>query len=69
MVGVNRILRGLSIPCVLGDSNLDSDQEKQLRRKYIIKSIDILMTKIEDPTVFFADKKGSSPDYGKVNQK
>jgi hypothetical protein len=52
MVGVNRILRGQSITCVVGNSVLTKEQEKALRRKYILRALEILQTEVDRPTIF-----------------
>jgi betaine reductase len=52
MVGVNRILQGQSITCVVGNAVLTKEQEKALRRKYVLRAIEILQTKVEKPTIF-----------------
>jgi len=52
MVGVNRILQGQSITCVVGNSVLTKDQEKALRRKYVLRALEILQTEVSRPTIF-----------------
>ncbi len=52
MVGVNRILQGQSITCVVGNSVLTKEQEKALRRKYILRAIEILQTEVNRSTIF-----------------
>jgi hypothetical protein len=52
MVGVSRVLRGETITCVLGNSDLPEEQEKALRRKYVKRALEILETDIDSPTVF-----------------
>jgi hypothetical protein len=52
MVGVNRILRGQSITCVIGNSVLTKEQEKVLRRKYVLRALEILQTDVTYPTIF-----------------
>ena len=52
MVGVNRILQGQSITCVVGNSVVTTEQEKALRRKYVLKALEILQTEVEKPTIF-----------------
>jgi len=42
MVGVNRILRGQTVPCVVGNSALNKEQERALRRKIILRALEIL---------------------------
>jgi glycine reductase complex component B subunit gamma len=55
MVGVNRILRGQSITCVLGNSVLTPEQEKALRRKYVRRALEILQTDVDGPAIFTLD--------------
>ncbi len=52
MVGANRILRGQSITCVVGNSVLTREQEKVLRRKYVLRALEILQADVESPTIF-----------------
>ena len=52
MVGVNRILRGQSITCVIGNSVLTKEQEKVLHRKYVLRALEILQTDVTCPTIF-----------------
>ena len=42
MVGVSRILRGQTVPCVVGNSVLNKEQEKTLRRKIILRAMEML---------------------------
>lgn len=58
MVGVNRVLQGQSITCVVGNSVLTKEQEKGLRRKYVLRAIEILQTHVEKPTIFTLEGKG-----------
>jgi hypothetical protein len=52
MVGVNRILQGQSVTCVVGNSVLTREQEKALRRKYVLRALEILQTPVDAPTIF-----------------
>jgi hypothetical protein len=52
MVGVNRILRGQTITCVVGNSVLTAEQEKTLRRRYILRALEILQMELAVPQVF-----------------
>jgi betaine reductase len=49
MVGVNRILRGQTVPCVVGNSALNKEQEKALRRKIIERALEILQMEAPGP--------------------
>ena len=52
MVGVTRILRGLSVTNLLGDSGLAPEQEKHLRRRFVLRAIELLQTGLEDKQIF-----------------
>jgi glycine reductase len=53
MVGVNRILRGQTVPCVVGNSTLNKEQERALRRKIILRALEILQMKAQEPKKVF----------------
>lgn len=53
MVGVNRVLRGQTITCVVGNSVLTKEQEKELRRKYVLRALEILQTDDVGPQKLF----------------
>jgi glycine reductase len=53
MVGVNRILRGQTVPCVVGNSALNKEQEKALRRKIVLRAIAILQIDAPGPKTLF----------------
>jgi len=52
MMGVTRILRGASVTNLLGDAQMKPDQEKGLRKKYILRALQILQTEIEGQQIF-----------------
>lgn len=52
MVGVNRVLRGSRVTCVLGDGNLSEEMDKRLRRKYVTRALEILQMDVKDKKVF-----------------
>ena len=52
MVGVNRVLVGQSVTCLIGNSLLTREQEKALRRKYVLRALELLQTPVDGPTVF-----------------
>lgn len=52
MVGSNRIVAGSKIINPLGNENLDSQDEKDLRRHILEKAIEALQTDIQAQTVF-----------------
>jgi hypothetical protein len=55
MVGINRALRGQTITNLLGDSNLPPEKEKELRRKYVLRALEILSTDVQKPQMFSLD--------------
>ncbi len=56
MVGVNRILQGKAITHPVGDPALTKEQELELRRKYLLRALEILQMTVEGPTVFTLEK-------------
>lgn len=52
MVGLTRVLSGTVIPNPYGDVNLTPEREKDLRRKYIMRALDLLQQDVEETTVF-----------------
>ncbi len=52
MIGVTRVLRGSSVTNVLGDAELKEEQEKRLRRKYVLRALEILRMDIKEKQVF-----------------
>ncbi len=58
MVRVHRILRGQTVPNVLGDNSLTPEQEKSLRRKYMLRAIEMFQAEVvDDPVVWTLDAK------------
>lgn len=51
-VGANRIVPAIAIPHPLGDPTKSAEEEKELRRKIIEKSLLALQTEITEQTVF-----------------
>lgn len=51
-VGANRIVPAIAIPYPLGNPALSLEEEKEIRRKILNKSIDALGTEISEQTVF-----------------
>lgn len=51
-VGANRIVPAIAIPHPLGNPALDAAEEKNLRRKIVLKSLDALATEVDGQTVF-----------------
>jgi glycine reductase complex component B subunit gamma len=52
MVGINRALRGQTVTNLLGDAGLPAEKEKQLRRKYVLRALEILSTDVQTPQMF-----------------
>ena len=55
MVGVNRILQGQTVPCPVGNSVLTPEQEKGLRRKYVLRALELFQKEVDGPTVFLLE--------------
>ena len=55
MVGVSRILSGKTITNPYGDAELPPDREKELRRKYIARALELLHTDVDKSTLFTID--------------
>ncbi len=51
MLGVNRIVQGRAVTNPVGDPSLTKEQEKELRRKYVLKALELLQKDVEGPTV------------------
>ena len=51
-VGANRIVPTVAIPHPLGDPSLSPEDEKNLRRKLVMKAIKALETEVDGQTVF-----------------
>ena len=52
MVGANRIIPAAGIVHPLGNAELTSEQEKELRRKIVEKALEALETEVEGQRVF-----------------
>ena len=57
MVGVNRIVQGRAVTNPLGDPTLTKEQEKELRREYVLKALELLQKDVEGPTVSTLEKE------------
>ena len=55
MIGVTRVLRGVSVPNVLGNSALSKDREKLLQRNYMLRALQVLGTEIADKEIFMLE--------------
>ena len=51
-VGANRIVPAVAIPHPLGDPTKPFEEEKELRRRLVMKALKALQTEIKDQTVF-----------------
>ena len=51
-VGANRIIPTVAIPYPLGNPALTKEDEKELRRKLVVKALKALETPITEQTVF-----------------
>jgi hypothetical protein len=52
MIGVTRILRGLTVTNLLGDAQLSKEREKLLRHKYVLRALEILSMPIKEQQIF-----------------
>ncbi|KYO64349.1 Glycine reductase complex component B subunit gamma [Thermovenabulum gondwanense] len=51
-VGANRIVPAVAIPHPLGNPALTKEQEKELRRKLVLKALNALTVDVDRQTVF-----------------
>ncbi len=51
-VGANRIVPAVAIPYPLGNPELSTEDEYELRRRLVDKSLDALMTEVSGQTIF-----------------
>lgn len=56
MVGVNRIVQGRAVPNPVGDPSMGEAQEKELRREYVLRALELLQKEVEGPTVVTVDE-------------
>jgi glycine/betaine/sarcosine/D-proline reductase family selenoprotein B len=52
MIGVTRVLRGESVANLLGNIEISSVQEKMLRRRYVLRALEILRMELKEKQVF-----------------
>jgi betaine reductase len=52
MIGVNRVLRGQTVPNVVGNAKLGKKEERDLRRKYVMRCLEILKMPVTEPQVY-----------------
>jgi glycine reductase len=57
MIGVNRIVQGPAITNPTGDPSLTEEQEKELRRKLILKALELLQKDVEGPTLVTVEEE------------
>jgi glycine reductase len=57
MIGVNRIVQGQAITNPVGDPSLAKEQERELRRKLILKALELLQKDLEVPTVVTVEEE------------
>ncbi len=53
IMGARRIIPGVGITHPLGNPELSSRREKELRRKIVMKALESLETEVKEPTVFY----------------
>ena len=51
-VGANRIVPAVAIPYPLGNPELSPEDEYELRRQLIVKSLEALATEVTEQTIF-----------------
>jgi glycine reductase len=51
MLSVSRIVVGKAVPHPTGDVKLDKEKERALRKKYVLKALELLHTDVDGPTV------------------
>jgi glycine reductase len=56
MLGINRIVQGRAITNPVGDPTLPEEQEKELRRKFILRALELLQKDVEGPTVLTVEE-------------
>jgi betaine reductase len=54
-VGANRIVAGAAITTPLGSPSLSAEAERQFRRELVMKGLELLTQKIEEPTVLTSE--------------
>ena len=51
-VGANRIVPTIAIPYPFGNPSLNKEEEKELRRGLVEKTLDALTTEVTEQTIF-----------------
>lgn len=52
MMGVTRVLRGMSVTNLLGDARMKPEEEKELRRRYVLRALEVLQTEAGEKKLF-----------------
>jgi hypothetical protein len=52
MVGLSRVLRGESVANILGNAQLNRNEEKSLRRRYVLRALELLQTEGDSKQLF-----------------
>jgi len=52
MIGVTRVLRGESVANLLGNIEISPVQEELLRRRYVLRALEILRMDLKEKQVF-----------------
>jgi glycine/betaine/sarcosine/D-proline reductase family selenoprotein B len=50
--GANRVVQGVKIEHVCGDPTLTPEMDRQLRRRIVERSLEVLQTAVSGPTLF-----------------
>jgi len=59
MLGINRVVQGQAVPNPVGEPTLTKEKEKELRRKYILRALELLQMDVEGPTVLTLEEEGT----------
>ena len=51
MLSVSRIVVGKAVPHPTGDAKLDKEKEKALRKKFVLKALELLTKDVSEPTI------------------
>ena len=60
MMGVSRILRGGTVTNLLGNEKMSTEDEKNLRKKYVSRALETLQTEMKEQKIFSVDETVSS---------
>ena len=52
MVGANRILAGVAMLHPVGNPGLGLDEERQMRRRLLVRALEVLATHVDSPRLF-----------------